>query len=125
MKRVYLTAAALLLLGACDSGPSGPGELTGRLQTPGPVLGAAVLEVEGKGITSFAGSGGTGVFFSPTGVEDTYRVVLMAQVPGELQFQVSVQNRGAKKPSVSVVAVASGENLPLPATADYKVRFTK
>jgi hypothetical protein len=125
MKRLVLLAGMALTLAACDPGPSGPGELTGFVETPGPVLGGAVLEVVGKGITGFSGSGGTQVFSAPTGAEATYRVVLLAQTPGRLQFRVSVQDRGAKKPAVSVVSLVSGSNLPLPATADYGVRFSR
>jgi hypothetical protein len=115
----------ILLVGGCDSGPSGPGDLTGILETPGPVLGGAVLEVMGKGITKFSDSGGTRVFFSATDVPNTYRVVLLASVPGTLQFRVSVQDKGARRPDVSVVNLVSGENLTLPPTADYQVRFSK
>ena len=125
MSRLVLLVGMALTLAACDSGPSGPGELTGFDETPGPVLGCAVLEVVGKGITGFSGSGGTHVFSAPTGVEATYRVVLLAQTPGQLQFRAAVQDRGAKKPAVSVVSVVSGSNLPLPATADYRVRFSR
>jgi len=125
MKRVGLLVIGLMLLGACDSGPSGPGELTGVLETPGPVLGGAVLEVVGKGITGFSGSGGTHAFSAATGTENTYRLVLLAQVPGPLQFRVAVEDKGAKKPSVSVVTVVTGGNVSVPPTADYKVRFTK
>ncbi|MFO8175630.1 MAG: hypothetical protein ACQET1_10430 [Gemmatimonadota bacterium] len=120
---------ALLLLvsalfGCSDSG--GPGELTGTVQTPGPVLGGAVLEVVGKGITGFSGAGATRVFHAPTETEGTYRVVLLSSSPsGPLQFRVAVQDVGAKKPSASLVNLTSGENLPLPATAEYGVKFTK
>lgn len=125
MRRIAWLAVGLMLVGACDSGPSGPGELTGILETPGPVLGGAVLEVVGKGVTGFSGSGGTHVFSAATGTADTYRLVLLAQNPGPLQFRVSVQDKGAKKPSVSVVSVVTGANVSVPATADYTVRFTR
>ena len=125
MRRLSLVATLALALAACDSGPSGPGDLLGRVETPGPVLGGAVLEVVGKGVTGFSGSGGTQVFSAATGGEATYRIVLLAQTPGQLQFRVAVQDRGAKKPAVSVVSVVSGGNVPLPATADYRVRFSR
>jgi len=113
MRRLAIGLTAILLLGACDSGSSGPGDLTGILETPGPVLGGALLEVTGKGITKFSDSGNTRVFAATTDVPGTYRVILMTKVPGSLQFRVSVVN------------VVSGENLSLPATADYRVRFSK
>lgn len=125
MRRFGFVLLVTALLGACDSGPSGPGELTGILETPGPVLGGAVLEVVGKGISGFNGSGGTQAFYAATGTENTYRVVLLAQVPGQLQFRVSVQDKGAKKPSVAVVTIVTGANVSVPATVDYRVRFTK
>ena len=126
MKRFLLPLALVMIGGAgCDDGPSGPGELTGLVETPGPILGAAVLEISGKGITGFSGSGGTRVFHSVAAQGDPHRLVLLAQTPGQLQFRVSVQDLGAKRPAVSVVNVVSGENMPLPATADYKVRFSR
>jgi len=125
MRRLAIGLTAILLLGACDSGSSGPGDLTGILETPGPVLGGALLEVTGKGITKFSDSGNTRVFAATTDVPGTYRVILMTKVPGSLQFRVSVEDKGAKRPDVSVVNVVSGENLSLPATADYRVRFSK
>ena len=125
MRRFGLLVTLILTFGACDPGPSGPGDLTGIVETPGPVLGGAVLEVVGRGIMGFSGSGGTHVFFAATGVEDTYRLVLLAETPGQLQFRVSVRDKGAKKPAASVVNVVSGSNLPLPATADYGVRFSR
>lgn len=125
MKRLVLVLTSVLLFGGCDSGPSGPGDLTGILETPGPVLGGALLEVTGRGITKFSDSGSTRVFAAATEVPETYRVILMAEIPGELRFRVSVQDKGAKRPAVSVVSVVSGENMSLPATADYRVRFSK
>jgi hypothetical protein len=125
MSRLLSLLAILALLVGCDSGASGPGDLTGILMSPGPVLGGAVLQVEGKGITKFSDSGGTRVFSAPTGAPDTYRVLLVSAAPGELRFRVSVEDKGARKPSVSVVNLVSEGNLTLPPTADYQVRFSK
>jgi hypothetical protein len=125
MKRFTLFLLVLLPLVACDDGAGGPGPLTGTISTPGPVLGGAVLEVFGKGITGFSGAGTTEAFFAPTDVEFTYRVVILSTSPGELQFQVSVEDTKAKKPTATVVTLTSGENLPLPATADYTVTFSR
>jgi hypothetical protein len=124
MRRFALPLCLIAGFAGCDDGPSGPGELTGVLETPGPILGAATLEVSGKGITGFSGSGGTRVFHSVTDQGDTYRLVLIAPTPGQLQFRVSVQDLGAKRPATAVVNVVSGGNVPLPATADYRVRFS-
>lgn len=121
----FLFLAALPLLG-CSDDSGGPGELTGTVQTPGPALGGAVLEVVGKGITGFSGAGSTRVFYAAAATEGTFRVVLLSSsASGPLQFRVSVEDVGAKKPSVSVVNLTSPDNLPLPATADYSVSFSR
>ena len=121
----FLLGIPLLGLG-CNDDSGGPGELAGTVQTPGPALGGAVLEVVGKGVTGFSGAGATRVFFAPTKIEGTFRVVLLnPSSSGPLQFRVSVQDVGARKPSVSVVNLTSRENLPLPATSDYTVAFTR
>jgi hypothetical protein len=125
MKRLAMLLLALSPLLACDDGAGGPGSLTGTVSSPGPVLGGAVLEVAGKGITGFSGAGATRVFSAPTGTEDTYRVVLLTSSPGNLQFQVSVDDVSGKKPAVSIVTLTSEGNLPLPATAEYEVGFTR
>ncbi len=126
MRRLVLILSSLALLAwGCDSGPSGPGELTGSVQTPGPPLGGAVLEVAGKGITGFSGAGGTQVLWAATATADTYRVVLVSQTPGPLQFRVAVEDRGGRKPDATVVSLVSGENLPLPPTDGYRVSFTR
>ncbi len=119
-----IVVLAFLALG-CDSGPSGPGTLTGSIQSPVPTLGGAVLEVVGKGITGFSGAGQTHVFWAPTAVEATYRVVLVAQNPGQLQFQVAMEDKGAGKPEAAVVNLVTGDNLPIPATSQYRVVFTR
>jgi len=124
MKRILVALSLGLLLGACDDGSGGPGELTGTLESPGSGVGGAVLEVVGKGITGFSGSGGTQVYWAPSSAEGTYRVILLSQASGELRFRVAVQEKGAKKPQAVVVSVVSGANVPVPATADYRVRFS-
>jgi hypothetical protein len=52
-------------------------------------------------------------------------VVLIQGSPGSLRFRVAVDDLGRKKPSAAVVNVASEGNLPLPATTEYKVRFSR
>jgi len=125
MKRLVLMLFVVILASACDSGPSGPGVLTGTLRTAGAPLGGAVLEVVGKGVTGFSGAGSTEAFYAARDTENTYRVVLISSSPGDLQFTVSVEDKGARKPIASVVNLVSGDNLPIPATADYTVAFTK
>ena len=126
MKRFVMMLLVVVLASACDdSGPSGPGAFTGTLRTAGAPLGGAVLEVVGKGITGFTGAGSTELFYAATQEEFTFRVVLISSSPGDLQFSVSVEDKGGKNPSASVVKLVSGDNLPIPATADYTVAFTK
>jgi hypothetical protein len=125
MNRFMVGMVVALLAGACDPGPSGPGDLNGSLESVGAPLGGAVLEVVGKGIQGFSSSGGTRVFWAATGSPDTYRVVLINGSPGTLDFRVAVEALERKKPSAAVINVVSEGNLPLPATTDYRVRFSR
>jgi hypothetical protein len=84
-----------------------------------------VLEVVGKGIEGFSSAGATRVFSAPTATADTHRVILVSDVPGTLQFRVSVVDVGDRKPRAAVINVVSGDNLPLPATSDYNVVFSR
>jgi hypothetical protein len=101
--------AAGLLLAACDSGPTGPGQLTGRVQS-GPIpVGGIVLEFSGSGITGFSGTGSTQVFFAER-APDVFRVVMVTPTPGEIAFQVSVDDLEAPFPSVTAVEAVGGDN---------------
>ena len=82
-----------LLLGfmmGCDSGPDGPGDLTGSVIAPASTVGAVVFEVVGAGIEGFSGAGGTRVFWAPQETPGVYRVILVSETGGELKFNVSV-----------------------------------
>ena len=125
MKRLAYVLMVSVAVWGCDSGPSGPGQLTASLDPTGQPLGGAVLEVVGKGIQEFSSSGGTRVFWAATTIPDTYRVVLIQETPGSLNFRVSVEDLGRKKPSAAVINVVSEGNLPLPATTEYRVRFSR
>ena len=114
-----------LLLAGCDSGPSGPGELTGTVQASSQTLGGVILEVTGKGIDSFSGSGGTRVLWAATSQPEVYRVVAINQTPGSIQFRVSVQDLGADKPRALIVNLVDGNNAALSLTNDYSVSFTR
>jgi hypothetical protein len=83
-----------------------------------------VLEVSGPGIEEFLPSGGTKVIWSPTTEVDTYRVIAINEVAGDIQFQVSVLDLAADKPSALVISLADGNNMPIPVTGGYEVAFT-
>jgi hypothetical protein len=123
MRRIAFFMALFLGTAACDSGPSGPGNLTGWIRSAGPELGGVALEVVGPGIDGFSGTGGTQVFWAPRGTADTYRVVVVGSSPGDLQFNVSVQDVGGSKPVATLIHVVDGDNLPRPATGQFRVRF--
>jgi hypothetical protein len=117
--------AALILVSACDSGPKGPGTLNGEIQAAGTALGGAVLQVVGVGVDDFSGVGGSRVYWAPMTAEDSYRVIVIQDPPGDLRFQVSVQNVGDRAPTGVVVSLVSGQNLDLPVTNEYSVRFSR
>lgn len=98
MRRLAVFLAFTAVSWGCDSGPSGPGQVNASLAPTAQPLGGAVLEVVGKGIDGFAASGGTRVFSAATTMANTYRVVLISDVPGTLEFTVSVQDLGERAP---------------------------
>jgi hypothetical protein len=127
MRRFAAVAALALLAWGCDSGPKGPGELVGTIESRGPVLGGAVLEVVGKGIEGFSGSGGSRVFWAARpDLQDGYRVIVIQPAPaGEIQFRVSVQDLAEGRPRASLVNLVGVDNFTLPATPEYRVRFRR
>ena len=118
-------ALVILLVTGCDSDPSGPGELTGEVLTSGAELGGAVLQVVGVGIQGFQGVGGSRVYWAPMTTEDSYRVIVIQEIPGDLRFQVSVEDVGDRSPSAVVLNLVNGENINLSVTNDYRVRFSR
>ncbi len=109
-----VVAGATLAMAACDSGPAGPGTLVARAEAS--ALGAVVLEVEGPGVTGFAGRGSTRVYSAPVaGRPGVHRVVLLASDGGELGFSIDVDDLGMDGPFVRVVSAATTDNTLLPA----------
>ena len=125
MKRLAAVLMLASLVGACDSGPEGPGDLTGRVQTSGPDLGAVVFQVVGTGIEKFTGTGGTKAFWAQQTDPKTFRVILVGEGGGELTFSASVQDRSKGLPRATVVSVVDLENRPLPVTNDFKVKYNQ
>lgn len=127
MKRIAVVFTLSLLAWGCDSGPKGPGEFVGSLESPGPLLGGAVLEVAGKGIEGFSGSGSSRVFWAlVAGSEERYRViVIQPSASAEIQFRVSVRDLAEGRPRASIANLVGGDNFTLPATPEYRVRFRR
>ena len=110
-----MALAALLATAACDSGPSGPGSLVGVAS--GTSLGGVVLEVEGAGIRGFTARGATRLYSAPVaGRDGVHRVILVSPEPGDLPFEVEVDDVGMEGPVVTVVSAARGDNFVIPAS---------
>jgi hypothetical protein len=106
---VAIALTSLLLVSACDFGPKGPGQLTGRLRS-GPIpVGAIVLEFTGSGITGFSGSGETRLFFAESD-PGVFQVVMVTPTPGDMSFRISVQDVEAPFPTVTAVQAVGGDN---------------
>jgi hypothetical protein len=127
MKRIVVVFALSLLAWGCDSGPKGPGEFVGSVESPGPLLGGVVLEVAGKGIEGFSGAGGSRVFWAAReGFQDSYRVmVIQPSASAEIQFRVSLMDLAEGRPRASIANLVGGDNFTLPATPEYRVRFRR
>jgi len=116
---------ALFLLAGCDSGPDGPGDLSGTVQSSGSPLGAVVIEVVGAGIEGFQGTGDTKVFWARQEDPNIYRVVVVGDGSGDLRFSVSVRDRGARVPRALVASAVDAENGILPVANDLRVRMSR
>ena len=118
-----VAVAVLVGLSACDSGPSGPGSISAVVEAPG--IGGVVLEVRGSGIRSFSARGSARVYSAATpGRPAAHRVVVITPAPGELAFDVEVDDVGMDGPVVTVIAATDGENGQL-RTSDVTVRLER
>ncbi len=105
-----LMLAGTLALVGCESGPKGPGDLTGTV-SGGSTLGAVTLEVVGPGIQGFGGLGDTRAYGALVSQRDQrHRVVLVHPSGGTFQFTIAVSDRGARTPSIDVLAAAGTDN---------------
>lgn len=113
-RRVGVVALGLLaLLAACDSGPSGPGTVSGTV-TGSADLGAVVLDVTWVGVQGFEGQASSQVYSAPVaGSVDRYRVVVIDPVGGDLHFGVDVDDVYLEGPVVTVVSAADTNNQPM------------
>ncbi len=120
---VGLVLALALTMGACDSGPSGPGTITAFAS--GPSVGGVVLEVQGAGIQGFTARGSTRVYSAAVaGREATHRVILITPDPGEMVVDIDVDDLGMEDPTVRVVSAANGSNQAI-ATSNVTVRVER
>ena len=123
LRGVLPFAAALCLvgIGACDSGPSGPGSLMGRVT--GESLGGVVLEVVGAGIVGFEGRGDTQAYGAPMArPENTHRVILIDPQGGELLFEIQVDDVAMDGPVMTVLSATGVDNaLQLLASVEVRV----
>ena len=112
--------AAVAVLAACDTGPSGPGTVVGTVTGP-PDLGAAVLDVVWKGVQGFEGRGSTQAYSAPVAGEvDRYRLVLVAPSGGDLSFSIEVDDVYLEGPVVTLVDATDASNEPR-SVADLEV----
>jgi len=101
----------LALLAACD--PSGPGSIVGNVT--GTALGGVVLEVEGVGIQGFGARGATRAYSAPVpNRTNVHRVILVSPTPGELEFEIMVEDLGLEGPVITVIEATDGGNLLVP-----------
>jgi hypothetical protein len=124
-KRIMGALLVALLLGGCDSGPEGPGDLTASFTETGGPVGGAVLEVVGKGIVQFSGAAGSKVFWAGQDGSSVYRVIVLGEGAGAPSFTASVEDVGDRLPRVTVVSLVDQNNVPIPVTGSYEVKFKR
>lgn len=113
------------LTAACDTGPDGPGDLSGSIRAPQSSLGGVVFEMVGQGIEDFSGEEGTKVYWARQDDPIVYRVIVIGETGGDLQFRVSVADRGNRLPRALVVSAVDLENRPVPVTSDFEVKLRR
>lgn len=112
--RALLALACAAALFACDTGPDGPGTVSGTV-TGASDLGAVVLDVTWRGIQGFQGEGSTQLYSAPVpGEPDRYRVILVDPSGGDLTFGISVDDVYLESPVVVVVEAADTVDRPRP-----------
>ena len=123
MPRLVVALGLAVAIAACDSGPSGPGALEGRVS--GSAVGVALLEVQGTGINGFEGRGSTQVYSAElSGRPGVHRVIVLDRSGGEMGFAIDVDDRGMEGPVVTVLQAANTSNDPMSA-GGVTVAFTR
>jgi len=122
---VISASVMIAAIAACDifsPGPSGPGELHANLVSPNATEGAAVLEVTGGVGLGLVTTDHGQAFYQADG--GTTRVVVILDDPGQITFQIRVQDV-AELPSVMVVQVADGSNELRTSLTGYDVEWVQ
>lgn len=122
---LLLLPAALALAG-CDPGGTGPslegGTFHAVLESPNGPEGAALLQLEGTGITSVTAMGG--VLAGPDLASAQKRMVVIREPAGTLEFRVVVAP-GNETPTVQVLQVAGGDDVLRGSLNGYRVTLTR
>lgn len=121
VRRLAPLVVPAVVWAACETGPSGPGTLTGTVASPNGPEGAALVVVSGQGLGAVSGAGSTRAFSHQNGTE--MRIVLVNLTPGELRFGVEVPDVGAPPPTATVLQVVDGENRVRPVLTGYRIEF--
>lgn len=124
IRTLTLLTAAVLVLGACDSGPSGPGSITAYATAPS--LGGVVLEVQGAGVRGFTARGSSRVYSAAVAgrTPPTHRVIVITPESGEMAVDIAVDDLGMEGPTVRVVSASNDANQAI-AARDVTVRLER
>jgi hypothetical protein len=108
----FLAILLVTLPGCNDLGPSGPegrGSINVDLMSPNGAEGAAVFELTGGTGLGVVSSFGGEVYYEHNYGTGITRVVVVMDVPGNVQFKVRTSNVG-DLPSATVLQVADGND---------------
>ena len=76
----------------------------------GVALGAAVLQIQGRGVRSFSGVGATQTFGEEPGAGDVVHRVVLVAPGGPLTFRIDVADLGTGPPAAAVITAADDGN---------------
>ena len=124
---LLLFSLTFALLACQDLGPStpkGPGAIHVDMESPNGAEGSAVFELSGGTGLGVVSSFGGEVFYDHNYGTEVTLVVVVMDVPGELQFKIRTANVG-DLPTVSILQVADGNDVLRGSLEGYQVELVR
>lgn len=119
----WLVAVLVAAASACSDDPSGPGTFDVSVTASVP-LGAAVVELEGAAVDGVEAPARGWAELRQVGPE-RYRLMIIAEVPGELVASIRVPDVAAPLPTASVVQATDQVDSPVPSGAGASARVRR
>ena len=124
---LLLFSLTFALLACQDLGPStpkGPGSIHVDMESPNGAEGSAVFQISGGTGLGVVSSFGGEVFYDHNYGTEVTLVVVVMDVPGEIQFKIRTANV-RDLPTVSILQVADGNDVLRGSLEGYQVELVR